>query len=357
MRRSLIPSFLFAALVAFLLHGCAQRDDSVAPDIEAPVITVLSPSPGDTVGIDLVTVIFQAVDDIGVTKVDLSVDDAAPSATVTAEPWKATLSIAALADGPHTIVLKAYDNAGSMTEKRVQVVKGLKKSEEVPRMTLVEIVTSANCVPCAPANEAFKKATDDDYHRARMAVIKYHAWFPRSSDSLWKVSQTWARPRITYLFLPIPIANASAPNTWVSGVAAGASAQNWISMTNADINVKPEARIDLEKQDVGGRIQVTVRVRPLASLSGQNLRLHTVVTESDIHYNDGNAEDVHYDVMRTMLPDADGEAITLTPGQTSEFTRTIDMEPRWVRANCSVVVFVQNPDTKHVLQAAKIHLQ
>ena len=357
MIRSMFSGIAVITLIAMLAAGCAKRDDSVAPDIEAPTLTVLSPVEGDTVGIDDVTVIFQALDDIAVTRVELSINDSPPAATVTQEPWKAALSIAALADGPLTITLKAYDAAGFMTEKKVTVVKGLKKSEEVPRMTLVEIVTSANCVPCAPANEAFKLATDNDFHRSRVAVIKYHAWFPRSSDSLWKQSSIWARPRIEYLFLPIPIANASAPNTWVSGTAAGASAQSWISMMNADLNVKPEARIDLVKKDSAGRMYVTASIRPLVSLSGQNLRLHTVVTESDIEYNDGNAEHMHYDVMRKMLPDAHGESISLTPGQTGEFSREIEIASNWVRANCSVVVFVQNPDTKKVLQSAKISLQ
>jgi len=196
MKRQSIFPYPVAALLVLLAAGCASRDDSIAPDLESPVLTVYSPAPGDTVGIDSLSVIFQAVDDIGITKVDISLNDGPILVTITSAPWKASIPIASHPNGGHTVNFSAYDAAGNITNASVPFIKGLKSQEQVLRMVLGELVTSANCIPCAPANETYHQATDNDFYRARLATIKYHAWFPRSSDSLWRQSQAWARPRI-----------------------------------------------------------------------------------------------------------------------------------------------------------------
>ncbi|MDH7514385.1 MAG: Omp28-related outer membrane protein [Bacteroidota bacterium] len=350
------PFCSLVILALFIGIGCASKEESVAPDLEAPLLDIYSPAPGDTVGIDSLVVLFQAVDDIGITKVDLSIDHGPTAATVFTAPWKAVLPIAAYDNGPHSLTVSAFDAVGNVTAKTVPFVKGLKHEEEIPRIVLVEIVTSANCIPCAPANETYKQATDNEFYRARLATIKYHAWFPRSTDSLWRQSQTWARPRIEYLFSPIPIANASAPNAWVDGTAVGSSATNWVSALQSRLSVPPELGIDLSKRDSAGGCVLDISVKPLTAIGTADLRLHTVITENDISYNDGNAETMHYDVMRCMIPNAEGEQISLTPGKTERFTRFIIFAPFWVREKCSAVVFVQDHSTKQVLQAAKIAL-
>jgi len=188
-----------------------------------------------------------------------------------------------------------------------------------------------------------------------MISIKNHVWWPRNTDRLWTESQTWSNPRTEYLFNPIT--QFVAPNAWVGGQNMGSTAADWVAQVTQDMKLPAEAKIVLEKTDNGNQVTITARITGMTGSNYSDLRLHTVVTESNINYNDGNSEYVHYDVMRHMYPDAEGEAITLPQGQEKTFTRTIDIDSKWTKSNLKVVVFIQSYGTKKILQAGRLSLK
>lgn len=349
---------LSSLLIIITLNGCKDETTGPGPDTTAPTVVFTLPIVGDTVGVESVTVALSATDDVGVTKVEIFIDGGAtPVRTLTAAPWDATLSITGLADGQHTLTAKAYDEAGNVgTAAARSFVKGIRTVDVVRRMVLAEVITSANCTPCGPANEYLHTQTSTAAYAGRLAVIKYHAPIPRSTDRLWKESQTWGRPRMTYLFAPVAFELGNAPNAWINGTLIGSVAQNWVAQIDQDLTLAPDAKIELTKVVNGSTITLTIKATGLMASAMTDLRLHTVVTESDIEYNDGNSENIHYDVMRTMLPDAAGEQITLAKGETKTFTRQITIDPTWVQNNCDVVVFIQSNTSKYVLQAAQTSL-
>jgi len=352
-------SLTLALAVLLFAAGCSNDNGTATTeDTQAPTVSILSPAMDDTVGISTVSVVVNATDNVAVTKVELFLDGGtAAVTTVTATPWQATIAIGSLQNGNHTVSAKAYDAAGnSATSQSVLFVKGEKQIAVVTRMSLVEIVTSANCTPCGPANEYFRSMTHTAAYLPQLAVIKYHAPIPRSTDKLWKASQTWGLPRMTYLFSPIPFANASAPNTWVGGTAAGSVPQDWVSLLDDDMKKAAEAKIEVSSDGLILNPTVTITVTGINTGQYTDLRLHTIITESNIEYNDGNSELIHYEVMRQMFPDADGEPFVLTSGQQKNFTRMIPINSEWNRANLDVVVFVQSQSSKFVLQAARVQL-
>lgn len=349
---------LSSLLILFTMNGCKDDTTGPGPDTEAPTVRFTAPTAGDTVGVDAVTAVLSASDDVGVTKIEIFIDGGTtPAATLTAAPWETSLAIAALSDGQHTLTAKAYDEAGNVgTAAARSFVKGIRTVDVVKRMVLTEVITSANCTPCGPANEYLHTQTSSAAYTGRIAVIKYHAPIPRSTDRLWKESQTWGRPRMTYLFAPTAFELGNAPNAWINGTLIGSVAQNWVAQIDQDLTLAPDAKIELTKVVNGSTITLTIKATGLMASAMTDLRLHTVVTESNIEYNDGNSELIHYDVMRTMLPDAAGEQITLAKGETKTFTREITIDPTWAQTNCDVVVFIQNNTSKYVLQAAKTTL-
>jgi hypothetical protein len=349
-------SYFLVPLLLLLVAGCAKKDNSVAPDIEAPVITVLLPVADDTVGIATVGVVLNVTDDIEVQSVRFLIDGV-PADTVYAAPFQSSLDISLLPYGPHTLLVRAFDATGKSSEKSVSFVKGIKSVEAVVRYTLCEIVTSANCVPCVGADSIYHEGTNNAFYKERVITVKYHAYFPPPPDNLWLASQTICRPRLEYLFVPPGMQSASSPNGWVSGTKAGSSAPNWLQLISDDLKAPPEAKFELSKKDSAGKTYVTIKVTGLASSSFNDLRLHTVVTETDIMYKGTNGVPIHYDVMRTMLPGPEGESLSLADGQTKVFTREITLDPSWAPGNCSVVVFVQSNGSKHVLQAGRIALR
>jgi hypothetical protein len=345
-------------LTAAWFLGCSSNSGSGA-DTEAPAVSILQPQHGDTVGVDAVTVVCNASDNVGVTRVDMYVDGATTaSASVTASPWQATIPIAALSDGQHTVRATAADAAGNVgSSATVTFVKGVKSADVVRRMVLMEVITSANCTPCGPANEYLRTQTNNAYYDERLAIVKYHAPIPLSTDSLWKASETWARPRMTTILDPIPLAGASAPTGFVDGSNVGNKPQDWVSGIDNDIPLPAEAKIGIERTVTGSDVSLTVTLTGIRTGDFSDLRLYTVITQSNIHYNDGNSELVHYEVMVTMLPDAAGEALSIANGQTVTRTRSFTLKPEWLRDDMTAVVFLQSASTKHVLQAAKLSLQ
>jgi len=319
-------------------------------DISEPAVSVITPRVNELVG-DEMAVSINASDNVGVIKVELFLDGATtPTSTLLSLPWETILPISTLNDGNHTISAKAYDAANNVgTAPVVTFRKGL------VRMSLVEIVTSANCPPCGPANEYFRTNTSSASFQSHMISIKNHVWWPRNTDRLWTESQTWSNPRTEYLFNPIT--QFVAPNAWVGGQNMGSTAADWVAQVTQDMKLPAEAKIVLEKTDNGNQVTITARITGMTGSNYSDLRLHTVVTESNINYNDGNSEYVHYDVMRHMYPDAEGEAITLPQGQEKTFTRTIDIDSKWTKSNLKVVVFVQSYGTKKILQAGRLSLK
>lgn len=347
---TILLTLLFTAL---LLNSCGSKAvNEPGEDIQAPAVTFLSPSSGDSITAGDLVILLDVSDNDVVQTVALSLDGNAPFVTLTGAPWEAVLPTGDIADGSHQLRATATDRSGNTASATLQLRKGTAEQEDVLRMALVEIITSANCAPCGPANEEYHQEEQTPLFQQRVATIKYHVWWPRPTDQLWKHSQEWSRPRTEYLVDP---ANG-APQGLVNGTLAGNRASNWIDATKTGIELPAGAKIDLEHTRDGNTIALTITVKGISTGDVNDLRLHTVVTESEIEYNDGNSENVHYDVMRRMYPSADGEPVSIANGQTAVFQRNIEIHEAWNPDHLSVVVFLQSHGGRTVLQAAKKRL-
>lgn len=95
--------------------------DHPDPDA-APTVAILTPLGGATVD-DIVTVIADAEDDVGVVSVDFRVDGVTVAGGFsTAAPWQVAWDSSTVLDGPHTLTAVAADSAGNMTTSTPVVV-------------------------------------------------------------------------------------------------------------------------------------------------------------------------------------------------------------------------------------------
>ena len=101
-----------------------------------------------------------------------------------------------------------------------------------------------------------------------------------------------------------------------------------------------------------GHLVAVIRNPGTSAVSGQ---LQVALTESHIYYAWQNLDSLHH-VERAMLPDANGEAITVAPGESLTKTRDFSVDPAWNARNCELVAFVQNNSTKEMLQGARTPL-
>ncbi len=99
----------------------------------------------------------------------------------------------------------------------------------------------------------------------------------------------------------------------------------------------------------------TVHAEKVAAYSGQNLVLHLVVTESNIPENWYGETELDY-VERLMYPDANGSTIDFTANSSQYVNFNLTLDSNWVANNCELVFFIQDNDTKEILQGNKINL-
>lgn len=114
--------------------------------------------------------------------------------------------------------------------------------------------------------------------------------------------------------------------------------------------------IDLEGSNSGMiDYELNITVEKVATTTASNIRLHVVVTESNIMQSWQGQSELHH-VERLMVPNQNGTVMDFSDGDIIEETVNFTMNTAWVNENCEVVVFLQNASNKEVLQAVKANL-
>jgi len=98
-----------------------------------------------------------------------------------------------------------------------------------------------------------------------------------------------------------------------------------------------------------------IDVEMVEAYSGSNLKLHVVVTESQIHKTWQGMSELNF-VERKMIPNHLGTNLDFSGGNTQSFSFDFSLDPSWNAEHCELVVFVQNNSTKEILQGTKINL-
>ena len=99
-----------------------------------------------------------------------------------------------------------------------------------------------------------------------------------------------------------------------------------------------------------------VSLDKVAEYNGENLVLHIIVTESDIpEIWQGETELDH--VERAMFPDGNGTAIDFSASDQLEIDFSFDLDPTWVIEKCEITYFIQDNDTKEILQGDFINVE
>jgi len=102
-----------------------------------------------------------------------------------------------------------------------------------------------------------------------------------------------------------------------------------------------------------GTIDATVTNTTASAVSGN---MHFVVVEDDIPYVWGGGQMTELNqVMRDMLPDATGEAVTVPASDTIMRSRNFTINASWNEMNCKIVVFLQ-ASNREIYQGAEARL-
>lgn len=220
------------------------------------------------------------------------------------------------------------------------------------RTVLTEIFTSTTCGPCASQNQYFDSWLKNYSNKSRVAVIKYHVWWPSPGNDPFYWSNTTENSARTNYYFP---GSKYVPRGMINGTADGqSSAGTWIVLIKNSILSQSQFEIKIlgnVDETSGGNLTIKVTADNNTIPSG-DLRLHVAVVESNINYTGPNGDPFHNFVMRKMYPDHNGESFTINPNETKTFTRVFNWNSSWNLSNSEIVAFIQNNVTKEVYQAA-----
>ncbi|GDX65140.1 hypothetical protein LBMAG36_02060 [Chlorobiota bacterium] len=238
----------------------------------------------------------------------------------------------------------------------------LQLSADSPRMVIVEEATNASCGPCARQNPTFQAFLQQLEVKQVAIPIKYQAWFP-GKDIMNAADSNFHNSRVRYYGFQ----NIGVPCAAVNGSILSKSSDSYYDGAPSDTTAISQAveairgttspiTITIEETRNGNTMNIQVVVGSSSALqSSQKLRV--VIAERFHYYASAgtNGEKEFYNIGRKMLPNLNGEELTIAAGtsKTFNYTYTIPTTGQYALdpTMLYVVAFVQDEDTKEVLQA------
>jgi hypothetical protein len=221
------------------------------------------------------------------------------------------------------------------------------------KIVLLEDFANVSCVPCVVSNQVIESLLNGSY-AGKIAVVKFPISWPSPYDPFYLANKTICDDRIAYYNV------SNAPTIMVDGLLSPQQPQD-----SNDVKAKIEQRlthaaqfgitVDKTFQDSSLIVNINVTAVGLAGINLNDLVLKTIVIENDIEFEEApgaNGERVFYNVLRTVLPANEGYSFAGKSAlqQPIVLNWDTDLLSNWNPANLHVVAFIQNNQTKEVLQ-------
>lgn len=215
----------------------------------------------------------------------------------------------------------------------------------IPRVRLHEVFVSSTNADSKTANDSLKNVFDQ--HPGEYTAIKYPMDYPGNGDPYHTPECDDRKTFYGVDSIPDMIVNGTHivdPMWYNANQFFTLEDRSYMSFT-------PTHTIN------GNTIQASVSIIPFQNFTNPNLKVRFAIVEKTTVNNVGtNGETQFYYVFKKFLPDANGTAIgqlqqavikTVTKSHTFSASNTIE---DW--SDLAVVVFVQDDDTKEILQSA-----
>ena len=216
------------------------------------------------------------------------------------------------------------------------------------RIVVAEEFTATWCTYCPGA----ARGLDEIHYRGydSLVVIAYHS---SGSDPFYSSE---AAARASYYGL------SGYPTSWFDGTISQVGGLHYGTMypffredITTRLNVSSPLEItlvcDYDSVANSGLVTANILNTSAGSVSGN---LHFVIIENDIPYGWQGMTKLDF-LMRDMLPDANGESVSIPASDTIIRSRTFNINSTWDEYNCKIVVFVQ-ATTRLIYQGAEIAL-
>ncbi len=239
--------------------------------------------------------------------------------------------------------------------------------QEEPRRVLIEEFSGVRCVNCPAGSDAIENLLR--LYNGRLIAISIHAGFFANPypESKYDFRTSDGNQLLSLLTEPFGYPSAVVNRRRFDGefgIQLGLS--KWAGYIAHDAAEKPRVRLDLQRtyNPDSRRLDLTVRIDILETLTQPDVRLSVALTEDDVEDVQltplgKQADYKHKHVLRDMLSNFDGNPIpeTKSAGLSLSRTLTYTLPPDWNVSKCKLVAFVHvGGDRKDVLQVAEIKI-
>ncbi|MDA3820098.1 MAG: T9SS type A sorting domain-containing protein [Candidatus Delongbacteria bacterium] len=224
---------------------------------------------------------------------------------------------------------------------------------------LMEVITSVTCGYCPRATQAIDEMIAEGF---QIAPIEYHY----TTDDPYGTPATMTRANFYLPFFDDGDNAFGTPTTITNGMNGIEGA-----LTNVDsmksyyeyyyneyIDIPTVYKIDASLQTVTldpWVFDISIEVEETLDYYDDEMCLHVALTETGIPESWQGLDYVNF-TLRDMLPDANGTIMDFNaaPVQTADFQLSLDTT--YVKDSCSVIIFLQNNATAHVMDVFKVSL-
>jgi thiol-disulfide isomerase/thioredoxin len=210
------------------------------------------------------------------------------------------------------------------------------------KVVVAEDFTATWCQYCPGAARGLDQL--DDEQGDRLVVVAYHA----SGDPFYLADYDVRKNY--YGVGGIPTVFFDGIKRVEGGVHDGSMYSTYLPIFNQRKAVANPIDIILSNSGLN-EVTATITNTSGGTVSG---KLHFALIERHKAYNWQGMNELDY-ILRGMLPNANGVAVSIAAGETLQATRTFNIQTGWNRNECRMVVFVQGTN-KEIYQGAEIDL-
>ncbi|MBD3347781.1 MAG: hypothetical protein GF400_01135 [Candidatus Eisenbacteria bacterium] len=339
-------------LLALLSIGSSGGCDWFADPMEANVLpsTSMTACPQDVTAGDDVLLEWRGSDiDGSVVEYRWSYDERSSGTTS-----DTTLTFEDVELGEHRFEVAAVDDDGDEDPTpAVCEFTATEGSGLVGRVVLAEFMTTLPCANCPNAEDALDMMIEE-YGADSLCIVAYHDH--QGPDPLW-TEEILDR---MHWYTDVP-GDPLEFGAWPAVIFDGDTDRPVVgAQTVSGVATDYRLEIDYRKSfgspltlAVSGEIEagsgnVSVSVRVRDTLGAGTYVLRTIVIEDDIEF-------LGHDFGFSARDILDDEPLTLAAvGDSAVVERSFTVDPGWAIENMDVIAFVQNDDTREVLQSARL---
>ncbi len=216
---------------------------------------------------------------------------------------------------------------------------------QYPRIVLLEEATNTACPDCAVLTPKVQNYLSTHFGTAVM--VEYHAWWPSSGDPFYTANTQGNANRINYYgyyFVPI---------YGLDGKTFGEPA----NIEELAFNVAQRAEvpapvwIHVKHSVQNGNFVVQGFIKAAEAVNSSNLKLRVAVIEREKELSSSGSENLFTNVFRKFLPSPAGTNVEISEGDSIAFNFSTGIPEEWDASELAAVVWIQNDDTKEVVQS------